>query len=53
MKVVTKRGPFVAVVSADVSRAEFFLVFSKEFARPKRVKDIKVRNAAEGHKDRT
>ena len=32
---VAKRGSLVAVLKADVSRAEFFLVFSKELPDPR------------------
>ena len=32
---VAKRGPLVAVLTADVSRAEFFLVFSKGLTDPR------------------
>ena len=39
---VAKRGSLVAVLTADVSRAEFFLVFSTGNARPKRVKVVRV-----------
>ena len=43
-------GSLVAVLTADVSRAEFFLVFGKGIARPKRAKVIRV-DTAGGHKD--